>query len=215
MLTNKNKKFLIDFGPKEHYNNADIGDQIRSQSPHRKADFDRHLEHANSLATSRRNEYMDHLASYASTDYQREKLLDLNSHREFHGSMDLISSVAKHCGNDLMRKLLDKHDLDLTEWMGHEVYNNENAKEATIEHLNNTSLHRRIGFPLDASMHSSIPEIRKAGVDYIVRKIKSGNMAQYEHRRVYDMLQWKQAKHSELKDTLKSIGYIDENEHDK
>lgn len=216
MLTNKNKKFLINFGPKEHYDNAEIGDQIRSQSPHRKADFDRHLEHANSLATSRRDEYMDHLASYASTDSQREKLFELNSHRGFHGSMELISELAKHCGNGLMKKLLDKHGVDLKAWSGFEVYNNKNAKDAVVDHLKNSNEHDYIGFSLDASSWSNIPEVRKAAADHIAIHIEDGDLSPHHHVRIKDAHDFsKERGHSELHDKLKSIGYIDENEHDK
>lgn len=215
MLTNKNKKFLIDFGPKDHYDNADIGEQIRSKSPHRKADFDRHLEHANSLANSQRNDLMDHLSSYASNEFQREQLIELNSHRSFHSTMSIISNIAKNCGNNLMKKLLDRHGMDLKEWVGHEVYNNKNAKDAVVNHLKNSNEHDDIGFSLDASSWSNIPEVRNAAANHVAVHIEDGYLSPRHHARIKDALNFsKERGHPELHDKLKSIGYINENEHD-
>lgn len=213
MLTNKNKKFLIDFGPKEHYDSVGTSHQIKSQSFHRKADFDRHLNFVNSIEGPTRHELMDHLASSASNDAQRELLLDLNHDRDFQSKLPIIADIAKSCGNHLMKKLLNRYGDDMKEWCGYEVYNNKTAKDVVVDHLNSLNQNHRMNFSLDATS-SKIPEVRIAAARHVGIHIEDDNLMPYNHDRIKESHEFaNKLGYPELHDKLKSIGYIDENEH--
>lgn len=78
------------------------------------------------------------------------------------------------------------------------------------EHYDNDD----IGFSLDAASWSNIPEVRNAAANHVAVHIEDGDLSPRHHARIKDALNFsKERGHPELHDTLKSIGYIDENEH--